>query len=107
MPYTGASQPTKFVGLAPGLVGVYQLNFVVLQPIAELPSCSVVDPNLRFVLVAGLPPMQTTDYAMVCVVTTNGAQEKPGSKVVLDSAISVRIPAVLREAFAPKHVSVP
>ena len=60
--------PTLFVGLTPGLVGLYQVNFRVLPPPGTFPSCSAVGPNLTLTLKT---PQGTSDKATVCIDTTS------------------------------------
>jgi hypothetical protein len=59
-----------FVGLAPGEVGLYQVNFTVQPPNGSISSCDGVDEaNLRIVLSSNSPPSFHT--ARICVATEN------------------------------------
>ena len=66
---TASSSPSiLFAGLTPGLVGLYQVNFRVLPPPGQFPSCSAVGPNLTLTLKT---PQGTSDKASICVDTTS------------------------------------
>jgi hypothetical protein len=97
----GAELGIRFAGLAPGLVGVYQLNFKVYEPYDYGLTCSVVGPNLTFEVYSVTGPTPT-DRATVCVQTTLPAT---GNAITGSSAgvpAESRIPKVLRDAFGPE-----
>ena len=93
-----------FSGLAPGLVGVYQLNFPVIPPpLDQSFDCSVFGPALRF----GIGGVETfaqsqsyleRDTAALCV-DTKAADALPFPSV---APMAIKIPKVLRNAFGPE-----
>ncbi len=98
--FPGIETGTFFSGLAPGLVGVYQLNFQVAQPLYyESMDCSFYNgPDVTFGIESSLTPFVSTNTATICV-DTKPADALPFASV---PAVKTKIPKALRDAFGPE-----
>jgi hypothetical protein len=81
-PYGGGSVPA-FVGLAPGYVGLYQVNFVVPAPPAGHPPCGYTEnrgvrTNLTVNVVAAWERF-VSDGGGICVATADAAALSSGA----------------------------
>jgi uncharacterized protein (TIGR03437 family) len=75
---TAPPQPViLFAGLAPGIVGVYQINFRLAPPTSGVSSCSAgTSPNLTLTLQGS---QGSTDQAMICVNTGSSSPSTAAS----------------------------
>lgn len=90
---------TLFAGLTPSLVGLYQVNFRILPPPGQFPSCSAVGPNLTLTLKT---PQGTSDKGSICVDTTSATPTIASSAGTLSSWVAV--PSIGRRDFVPNTI---
>jgi uncharacterized protein (TIGR03437 family) len=95
----GIETGTYFSGLVPGLVGVYQLNFQVVQPLYyQSMDCSIAGgPYVTFGIESSTTAFVSTNTATLCV-DTKPADALPFSSV---APMATNIPEALRDAFGP------
>jgi uncharacterized protein (TIGR03437 family) len=96
----GVETGTYFSGLAPGLVGVYQLNFQVVQPLYyESMDCSIYGgPDVTFGIESSTSLLVSTNTATLCV-DTKAADALPFPSI---EQMATKIPKVLRDVFGPE-----